>query len=97
MKLVFTPEADEQAEESDLWWRANRPKAPGLFASELAAAKAFIVNTPKLGKVYAVLDCQQMRRVLLHKTGHHVYYTIEPDVITVHSVWGAPRGRGPKL
>lgn len=36
MKLAFTPEADKQANESDLWWRANRPKAPGLFAAELA-------------------------------------------------------------
>ncbi len=47
MKLAFTPEADEQAGASDLRWRANRPKAPGLFAAELAAAKALIVATPK--------------------------------------------------
>jgi CheY-like chemotaxis protein len=39
MKLAFTPEADEQASESDVWWRANRPKAPGLFATEAAQAR----------------------------------------------------------
>jgi len=97
MKLGFTPEADEQADESDLWWRANRPKAQGLFAAELAAAKAFIVATPKLGQFYGLVDGLEFRRVLLPRTGHHIYYTIEPDLITVHSVWGAPRGRGPKL
>ena len=39
MKVYFTPEAEEQVDEIDLWWRANRLKAPGLFARELAEAK----------------------------------------------------------
>jgi hypothetical protein len=37
--------------------------------------------------------------VLLKKTNHHVYYIFDPDrsSITVHSVWGARKERGPKL
>ena len=97
MKLVFTLEAERQAEESDLWCRANRPKAPGLFAKKLTEAKTFIVRTPKLGKVHTLVDGQEMRRVLLPKTGHHVYYTVDMALITIHAVWGAPRSGGPRL
>ena len=56
MKVYFTPEAEAQVDEFDLWWRANRPKSPGLFARELAEAKLFISNTPKLGRFYRRLD-----------------------------------------
>jgi plasmid stabilization system protein ParE len=97
MKVYFTPEAEAQVDEIDLWWRANRPKSPGLFARELAEAKLFITNTPKLGRFYARLDGQDVRRIVLRKTGHHVYYSEQPERITVHSVWGAPKGRGPNL
>lgn len=36
------------------WWRANRPKAPKLFALELAEARRSIAEKPDLGKVYVV-------------------------------------------
>jgi hypothetical protein len=37
--------------------------------------------------------------VLLPKTGTHVYYSVDEDadLVTVLAVWGAPKGRGPKL
>jgi hypothetical protein len=31
------------------------------------------------------------------KTRNHVYYTIEGTEIVVLTIWGAPRGHGPKL
>jgi hypothetical protein len=37
MKLVFTPEAGQHADECDTWWRENRD-ARDLFARELAGA-----------------------------------------------------------
>jgi len=40
-----------------------------------------------------------MRRWLLEGTEYHVYFSVnqKAQVIMVHSVWGARRGRGPKL
>lgn len=40
-----------------------------------------------------------LRRLLLPKTEYHVYFALERDemVLVIHSVWGARRGRGPKL
>jgi plasmid stabilization system protein ParE len=98
MKLVFTPEAEQHADECDTWWREHRD-ARDLFARELAGAKTFLREAPNVGSMYTVLDGLFVRRVLLRKTGTHVYYSIDEDadVVTVLAVWGAPKGRAPKL
>jgi hypothetical protein len=99
MKIFFTPEADEQAEFCDTWWREHRPATADLFARELAEAKALVMRVPNVGSRYTVLNEKPVRRVLLKKTDNHVYYVFdrERDRITVHSVWGARKERGPKL
>ena len=40
-----------------------------------------------------------MRKVLMPKTRHHLYYVadFDEDVIIIHAVWGAPRESGPTL
>ena len=51
-----------------------------------------------MGKLYTVSRGRRILRVLTGKTKNHVYYyQHSPDVIRVVSVWGAVRGRGPKL
>jgi hypothetical protein len=49
--------------------------------------------------MYTALDGLPVRRVLLRKTRTHVYYSVDEDaeLVTVLAVWGAPKGRGPKL
>jgi hypothetical protein len=99
VKVYFTPEAQEQAEECDVWWRENRPTSRDLFARELAEMKGLLLASPNIGLVYAVLDGQPVGRVRLKKTRTHVYYVVDTDedAITIHAVWGAPKGRGPLL
>ena len=99
MRIFFTPEAEEEAEYCDTWWRENRPATANLFASELAEAKALILSVPDVGSVYATIEGQPVLRVLMKKTGHHLYYAVEPslDRITVYSVWGARKAHGPSL
>jgi plasmid stabilization system protein ParE len=65
MRVVFTPEAEEQAERCDTWWRENRTSSRDLFARELDETKRLLLETPKLGTVHAVLDGLPVRRVLL--------------------------------
>lgn len=99
MKIFFTPEASEQADECDRWWREHRPATAGLFAQELAASQQLLLLVPRVGPVYTRIDGLPVRRVLLRKTKAHVYYVLEgPDgPITVLSVWGAPKRGGPEL
>ena len=99
MKVRVTPEAEEQAEAIDAWWRDNRLDARELFVRELADAKALVAASPKVGTVYTMLDEQPVRKVFMPKTRHHLYYTYNQDQgeVVIHAVWGAPRKRGPKL
>jgi len=97
MKIAFTPEAAQQADYCDSWWREHRSSNPGLFARELADAQAMLVAMPGIGPVYTVLDGRPVRRIMLRKTRNHLYYVVEADCVIIHSVWGAPKGRGPNL
>ncbi len=96
MNVRFTPEAEHQADECDLWWRENRD-ARDLFARELAETLVMLRTSPHSGIVYTMLDGDAMRRVLMPKTRHHVYFVSDPEAeeLVIHAVWGAPRERGP--
>lgn len=98
MNVRFTPDAQEQADECDTWWRQHRT-ARDLFARELAATKELLLSNPKLGTVYTILDGQPVRKVSMAKTRHHLYFAadLDADVIIIHAVWGAPRESGPTL
>jgi hypothetical protein len=58
-----------------------------------------LAATPKLGVVYHRPASDLIYRVLLPKTEQHLYYSIDEqaDVVLVLTIWGARRGRGPKL
>lgn len=61
----------------------------------------FIAMSPRspLGIVYAVNRGKTIRRVLLRKTEQHIYYSISEadDTVVIRTIWGARRGRAPKL
>ena len=99
MKLVFSEEADQDVEVIDAWWRENRLDAPRLFAEELASVCQSIQRKPLIMKPYTERRGVVVRRWHLRRTVQHVYFVVdvENDVIVVLRVWGARRGRGPKL
>jgi plasmid stabilization system protein ParE len=99
MRLVFTPEAERQTNEMDTWWREHRPQAGDLFARELADVRELITSTPSIGSKYTTRNGKVARRVLMPRTRNHVYFQVDESTQTVHvlAVWGAPRGRGPRL
>lgn len=92
-----TPEADAQSSQIDKWWRNNRPAAPDLFLSELAAAFDMIGHSPNIGRLYRLSPVPGTRRVLLAKCRYHVYYVPRVDDVRVLAVWHARRGVGPPL
>ena len=73
--------------------------APTLFDDELDAVIEILKNQPLLGAEYQMRGGEIVRRTLLEKSAQHVYYSADETngVIVVYSVWGARRGRGPKL
>jgi len=99
MKVVFTPEADLQADELDAWWREHRPKARDLFTRELVEILELIAGAPAVGVEYRTRSGKPARRVLMPKTRTHVYFEVDRArrLVTILAVWGAPRVRGPAL
>ena len=99
MKLVFSTEAERDAEAIDTWWRQHRIDAPRLFAEELESVCMAIERKPTFLKPYATRGGVVIRRWLLEETLQHVYYAVDSEagVVTVLRIWGARRARGPNI
>jgi plasmid stabilization system protein ParE len=98
-RLEIAPRAREQARQIAAWWRANRDAAPNLFAEELVARLETLVATPHAGAIYGERRGVTIRRVLLRRSGYHVYFSYDAatDVLAVRAVWHTARGHGPPL
>jgi plasmid stabilization system protein ParE len=99
VKTRLTAPARRQADRINHWWRENRTAVPRLFAQELADARSMIADRPEIGSPYTERQGVLVRRVLLPKTRHHVYYEIDRknDLVMILAIWGTPRGSGPQL
>ncbi len=99
MRIEIGKQARRQAERASNWWRENRLHAPGLFDAESERALQLLLVMPNAGVSYATARRSGLRRLLLPKTEYHLYFAVERGgtVIVIHSLWGARRGRGPRL
>ena len=81
------------------WWLENRVSSPDLFQRELAATFERLSATPESGRVYRFYGGGAIRRALLPRTRHHVYYTIDHErvAVVVLAVWHSARGQPPRL
>lgn len=94
-----TPESDAQTLAAAEWWRANRPKAPGLFEREFSDGLTLLATAPDIGRRYRRRGIPSLRRLLLPRTRYHVYCVHDRAraEVLVLAVWSALRGRGPRL
>ena len=84
------------------WLRENRPGTEEAFNREFnqvtSKLTAMSAHGP-IGTIYDVSHGQIIRRVLLPRMQQHLYYSIDEatDTVIIRALWGARRGRGPKL
>jgi plasmid stabilization system protein ParE len=97
--VYFTARARRRLAVVATWWREHRPSAPDLFETELATAIESIRSRPSVGTVHADLRGDIVRRVLLPESEQHLYDSVDPvaNVVALLTIWGARRGRPPKL
>ena len=97
ISVSFSAVADKQIDEIDAWWRAHRSAAAGLFSQELEMAVQKLAETPFVGVRHIRRRGRTVRRILLARTRHHVFYIVGKHGVFVLGVWSALRGSGPKL
>ena len=99
MKVRYSPRAKRRATAIKKWWLANRPAVSDLFERELAQATEQLEATPTLRTIYGTIGGKVVMRLLLPKSEQHLYYSVDKEagVIGLITIWGARRGRPPKL
>ena len=97
--VVVEQEAQDHIFEIGMWWWTHRTAARTLFADELDAAWELLAVAPRAGSIFRRARRPGVRRLLLPRTAHWVYYVHDPrrDVVHVFAVWGAPRGDHPQV
>lgn len=98
MKIKLTKRAERRIEIVDQYWRGHRSEAPDLLKQELNSARLRLAQDPYAGTA-VVLAGKQLRKLLLPRTEQWLYYAVRPklQLIVVQTLWGARRGREPKL
>jgi hypothetical protein len=98
VKIKVTKRAERRIEVVDQYWRTHRLEAPDLLKQELGAARLKLAQDPYAGTAVVVRG-KQVRRLLLPRTEQWLYYVVRPkqQLIVVQTLWGARRGRDPKV
>ena len=70
-----------------------------MLADELETAFALITDMPFAGEAVNHSRITGLRRVLLGRTQHYLYYVVaeEASVVEVLSLWHTSRGKPPRL
>jgi len=99
IRVGFSRTAQSHVAAISKWWLANRATAPGLFADELNATIALLGTAPSVGRVYARASGNPQRRILIGRSGYHVYWQFDDAsrTVTITAVWHSARGQGPLL
>lgn len=99
MKVRLTEQAQGDARRIRRWWRKHRTKAPNRFSEELREVRKRLSDAPHEGQAYRTLDGELVRRMLLEKSGQHVYYVVREAerLVSVVAIHGAVRGSGPDI
>lgn len=94
--VEFVPRAARQAAEAREWWVANREKAPEAFDEDFSSLLMLLETMP--GAVGAlVIQRPGVRRAVLRRVRHNVYFRVQDHTVLVLAVWHSSRGTPPEL
>jgi hypothetical protein len=97
--VVVVDETEDQLREIDEWWRVNRRDAPALVIDEFERCTVLLESSPDVGTAFHRTTIPGVRRLMMKKTQHFVYYVhdMANAVVYVIAVWGAPKHGDPVL
>jgi len=97
--VVIVGEAETQLREIDSWWREHRDVAQSLVTDEFERCVFLLQNSPDIGTRFHRTEIPGVRRILMKKTRHLVYYIHDPkhELVYIVAVWGMPKDGDPPL
>jgi plasmid stabilization system protein ParE len=98
VKVTITRRAERALERIDRRWHALADH-PRTFADEFETARDALGKEPTPGLGNATSRRPTLRRLLLPKSGCHIYFTVDPARrwIEIVDIWDARRVRSPRL
>lgn len=97
LRYVIKARARREIERAAAWWAENRPAAPGAVRVDVESVLLILVHHPRLGQKVVAGRPIQVRRYLMSKTQHWLYFRVTGNVLEVLSVWATSREVDPKL
>lgn len=97
LPYVIKARAVRELERLAQWWAENRTAAPGAVRLDLEGALFVLTRHPALGQEVVTGRPIQIRRHLLGRTQHWLYFRVKSDVLEVLPVWSTRRGSDPKV
>jgi plasmid stabilization system protein ParE len=91
------PRARREINEAAAWWSENRPAAPGAVSHDLQEALELLVEFPGIGTKVENTKSPEVRRWLLSRVGHHMYYRVRGDYFEVIAFWSTSREHEPRV
>lgn len=90
-EIVFTRTAVAQLRSAVAFWEAEGARE--LFEAELADALARMATTPAIAPPYLPLAKRGVRRTLLRRSRHHVYFRLDAaaNQVIVLTIWHSAR------
>ena len=97
--VVLVDPAEEQLHEIAEWWMSHRDASPLLVMDEFDRCVSLLESSPDAGPRFHRSRVPGVRRLVMRRTKHHVYYLHdEPNAIVyIIAVWGAPKVGHPVL
>lgn len=97
--VVLVDPAEAQLREISEWWMAHREASPLLVMDEFDRCVSLLEASPDVGARFHRSHVPGVRRLVMRRTKHHVYYLHdEPNALVyILAVWGAPKVGVPVL
>lgn len=98
-QLAIVPEAERQLQAIDQWWQTHRGAVPDLFLDEFNQGLDLLSELPDIGPLYRRSKHPGVRRLLLRRSKHWIYYFHDRgrSMVYVLAIWSTFRGSDPPL
>ena len=97
LKYIIKARAKREIERLAEWWSVNRTAASGHVRLDVEGVLFVVTQHPRLGHKVENGRSVEVRRYLMSRTQHWLYFRVKHDVIEVLSVWSTSRGQEPKV